>query len=306
MRAIYGSKLNGHREGGAADLARQVGPSFRSQQLVRELRKLRMAAGLSQAQVAQAVGMSESKIGKQEKAKIGIYPKDLRKLLDLYGVTDQRRGELLDAARHAKERGALYVYGSRKLPVDLKTWLDFESEASAILIYQPLVIPGLLQTPEYARAIIHATGIDLSEAEIHGLVSNRMARQELLSRTSPIKLHTILEQSVLARHFGHDSDLVRQLHYLLETVDRGNITIQIIPTDAGLHTGLNGPFNMLTYDDKPSLIHLESKVSNLFLDEEEQIQAYKRTWDELCALAYSMEKSVDFISAIATRLGSKP
>jgi len=271
-----------------------------------ELRKLRVAAGLTQAQVAQAVGMSESKIGKQEKAKIGIYPKDLHKILDLYRVTDQRRVELLDATRHTKERGALYVYGSRKLPEDWQALIDFESEANTILIYQPLVIPGLLQTPEYARVIIQATGVDLSEAEIHGLVSNRMSRQELLSRANPVKLHAILDQGVHTRPFGRAPDLVRQLNYLLETAGRSNITIQVIPIDAGLYTGLNGPFNMLKYDDKPSLIHLESKISNLFLDEEEQIEVYKRTWDELCALAYNVEKSVDFISAIATRLGGKP
>jgi hypothetical protein len=250
--------------------------------------------------------MSESKIGKQEKAKIGIYPRDLHKLLDLYRVTDQRRVELLDAASHVNERGALYVYDSRKLSEDMRTWLDFETEASAILIYQPLVIPGLLQTPEYARAIIQATGVDLSEAEIHGLVSNRMSRQELLSRTNPVKLHAILEHSVLTRPFGREPDLVQQLHHLLEAVNQDNITIQVIPTDTGLHAGLNGPFNMLQYDDKPSLIHLESKISNLFLDEEKQIQVYTRTWNELCALAYNVEKSVDFISAIAARLSSKP
>jgi transcriptional regulator with XRE-family HTH domain len=305
MRVVYGSKLV-IIEGGAADLARQVGPSFLSRQLAMELRKLRMAAGLTQAQVAQAVGMSGSKIGKQEKGKIGIYLKDLHKLLDLYQVTDQRRIELLDAARHIKERGALYVYGSQKLPEGWQTLIDFETEASAILIYQPLVIPGLLQTPEYARAIIQATGVDLSEAEIHGLVSNRMSRQELLSRANPVKLHAILDQGVLTRPFGRTPDLIRQLHYLLEAADRSNITIQIVPTDAGLHTGLNGPFNMLKYDEKPSLVHLESKISNLVLDEEEQIKVYARTWDELCALAYNMEESVDFISAIATRLGSEP
>ena len=271
-----------------------------------ELRKLRMAAGLTQEQVARAVvGMSKSKVGKQEKAKIGIYPEDLHKLLDLYRVTDQRRVELLDTARRTEERGALYVYGSRKLPVDLKTWLDFEAEASAIIIYQPLVIPGLLQTPEYARAIIQSTGKDLSEAEIHGLVGNRMARQELLSRENPVKLHAILEQNVLTRPFGHASDLARQLHHLLGAADYDNITIQVISADAALHTGLNGPFNILKYDAEPSLVWLENKVSSLCLDEEEQIEVYTQTWNELCALAYSMEKSVDFISAIATQIRRK-
>lgn len=293
-------------EGGAVEMARKAGPSFLSRQLAMELRKLRTAAGLTQEQVAYAiVGMSKSKVGKQEKAKIGIYPEDLQKLLDLYRVTDQRRVELLDMARRTGERGALYVYGSRKLPIDLKTWLDFEAEASAILMYQPLVIPGLLQTPEYARAIIQATGKDLSEAEIHGLVSNRMARQELLSRENPVKLHAILEQNVLTRPFGHASDLVQQLHYLLEAADRDNITIQVVSADTALHTGLSGPFNILKYDEEPSLVWLENKVSSLCLDEEEQIEVYTQTWDELCALAYSVEKSVDFISAITTQVDRK-
>jgi transcriptional regulator with XRE-family HTH domain len=287
-------------------LARRAGPSFRSRQLALELRKLREATGLTKAQVAHTVDMSASKISRVEKTKTGIYPDDLHKLLDLYRVTDERRVQLLDIARHAEDRGALYIYGGTKPPEDWQTWTDFETEASAIFIYQPLVIPGLLQTPEYARTIIQATGIDLSEAEIHGLVSNRMTRQELLSRANPIKLHAILDQGVLTRPFGHAPDLVRQLHYLLEAADRSNITIQIVPTEAGLHTGLNGPFNMLEYDDEPNLVHLESKISNLFLDEDEQIQIYKRSWDDLGTLAYNPEKSVDLISAIAAELSSRP
>ena len=106
--------------------------------------------------------------------------------------------------------------------------------------------------------------------------------------------------------FGTPQDLVRQLHYLLEAADRSNITIQIVPTEAGLHTGLNGPFNMLEYDDEPNLVHLESKISNLFLDEDEQIQIYKRSWDDLGTLAYNPEKSVDLISAIAAELSNRP
>jgi hypothetical protein len=133
-----------------------------------------------------------------------------------------------------------------------------------------------------------------------------MARQELLSRENPVKLHAILEQNVLTRPFGHSPDLVRQLHHLLEAANHDNITIQVVPADAVLHTGLNGPFNVLEYDGEPSLVWLENKVSSLFLDEEEQIEVYMQTWNELCALACNVEKSVDFISAIAARLSSKP
>jgi transcriptional regulator with XRE-family HTH domain len=131
-----------------------------------ELRKLRLATGLTQIQAAQAVGMSKSKIGKQEKAKIGIYPEDLHKLLDLYRVTDQRRVEIFDLARSAQEdRGWSYVRGGKKLPQDWQTWIEFESNAVALFNYETLLIPGLLQTLEYARAVIQATAPDISDSE---------------------------------------------------------------------------------------------------------------------------------------------
>lgn len=292
--------------GGTAELARQSGPSFRSRQLAMELRKLRLAAGLTQEQVAHAVvGMSKSKVGKQERAKIGIYPKDLHKLLDLYRVTDQRRVELLDAAWHSQDRGAFYVYGGKKLPEDWQTWIDFESEASTIYNYEPLVIPGLLQTPEYASAIIKATGLNLTEAEIHGLVSSRMARQTLLSRANPVKLHSIIEESALFCRFDDARVWVRQLQHLLDAANKPNVTIQIMPSTIGFHPGFNGPFVVLNYDHEPSLVWLENKISSLFLDENEQIEVYTQTWTELCALAYNVEKSVDFISAITVQVDRK-
>lgn len=270
-----------------------------------ELRKLRVAAGLTQSQVAQAVGMSATKIGRQEKANTGIYQHDLHKLLDLYRVIDQHRVEILDMARHAEERGWLYVHGGKKLPEDWQTWIDFETEADTIYNYEPLMIPGLLQTPDYARAIIQATGLGLSEAEIHGLVISRMARQELLSRENPVKLHAIIDERVLSCQFSGTEALLRQLRHLLKVVARPNITIQVVPTDVGLHPGFNGSFVVLNYDHEPSLVWLENKISSIFLDEEEQIKIYTRTWDELCALAYSVEKSVDSISAIATQVDRK-
>jgi transcriptional regulator with XRE-family HTH domain len=286
-------------------LARQVGPSFRSRQLAMELRKLRMAAGLSQAEVAQAVGMSESKVGRQETAKIGIYLHDLHKLLDLYQVTDQRRVEIVGMARDAEDRGWIYVHGGKKLPEEWKTLIDFEIKASTILHYQPLVIPGLLQTSEYARTVIKATSLDLSESEIEALVNSRMARQTLLGRTNPAHLHAIIEENILACQFGDPKAVVRQLHHLLYAANQPNITIQVMPSSIGPHPGSNGSFVMLKYDHEPSLVLLENKISSLILDKEEQIEVYARIWTELQKLAYDAEKSVKLISVIATEVSRK-
>jgi hypothetical protein len=248
--------------------------------------------------VSQAISVSVSKVGRVETAEIGIYLDDLEKLLDLYRVTGTRRVEVLDLARHSDERGWLRVLGATKLPEYWQTWIDFESEASVLLHYQPLVIPGLLQTPDYARAIIRSTGTDLSDADVDALVSSRMARQGLLSKENPVKLHALIEETVL-HHPRRDADtLGRQLRHLVECAARPNITIQILPADVFPHPGLNGPFIVLEYNEEPSLVWLENKLSSLFLDEPDQIEIYTRDWNDLCALAYNPEKSIKLISAM--------
>lgn len=115
----------------------------------------------------------------------------------------------------------------------------------------------------------------------------------------------MIEESALRRPFGSTDAWVRQLQHLISCATHPNILIQVLPTDAGPHPGLHGPFVILDYGDDIMLVHLEGKTTNLFLDEEEQIEAYKRTWNKLCALACNMEKSVDFISAIADQVDRK-
>lgn len=281
-------------------MARRAGPSVRSRRLAIALRKLRMCAGLSGAEVAKSVGMSGSKISRVENAESGIYLDDVAKLLDFYQVTEKRRVELLELARHSEERGWLRMH-SANLPEDWQTWLDFEDEASALLNYEPLMMPGLLQTAEYARAIIRATGSELPDAEVDALVTSRMARQGLLSRAKPLKLHALIEEHVLSRTTGDAAVLGRQLRHLVDSAARPNITIQVVPVQAGLHPGLNGPFVLLEYDDEASMVWLENKLSSLILDEDEQIAAYGAAWNELRELAHSPGESVELIAAVAAK-----
>jgi len=262
------------------------------------LRKLRAATGLSTDATGEAVGMSGSKISRIETVELGIYLDDLEKLLDFYKVTRKQRVYLLDLARHAEQRGLLRMTNAN-LPEDWQTWADFEDEANGLLNYQPLMVPGLLQTPEYARSIIKATGHGLSDGEVDSLVASRMARQGLLNRTQPLRLHAIIEQSVLERPFGDPGARARQHRHLLDAGERANITVQVVPTEAELHSGLNGPFVILEYDDDPSLVLLENKVASLFLDEEEQIQVFEATWTELRKLAYSISDTAEFLRSQA-------
>lgn len=248
--------------------------------------------------VGEAVGMSGSKISRIESSEIGVYLDDLEKLLDCYKVARKQRVELLDLARHAEQRGLLRM-NNQNLPEDWQTWADFEDEASSLLNYEPLMIPGLLQTPEYARSIISATGHGLTDTQVDALVASRMARQGLLSRNTPLKLSVIIEQSVLERPFHDHGAHRRQIRHLIDAGERPNITVRVVPTDAELHGGLNGPFVILEYDDDPSLVLLENKVASLFIDEDEQIEVFEATWAALRRLAYTVEETLDYLKGLA-------
>lgn len=275
-------------------MARRAGPSARSRRLARTLRKLRAETGASAAEVGAAVAMSGSKINRIEAAEIGIYQDDLEKLLDHYQVSRKRRAELLEIARSAEQRGWLRLRNPN-LPDDLLTWTDFEDEATALRLYEPMTVPGLLQTAEYARAIISATGTGLSESQTDALVTTRLARQSLLSREHPIQLHVIVEETILTRPFGGNGVLGRQLRHLVDAAAQPNVTFQVLPTEAGLHPGVTGAFVVLEYDDGPSLVCLEHMLVSHFLEEDEQIEAYASAWGVLEGLARPPEESVDVV-----------
>lgn len=281
-------------------MPRRPGPSVKSRRLAVVLRRLRTSSGLSAAEVSRQTDLSPSKVSRMESAEIGFYIDDLEKLLDLYRVSPQRRVELMDVARHAEQRGWLRM-NNPNLPHDWQTWVDFEDEASGLQQYAPLTIPGLLQTPEYAREVIEVTGNDLAPHEVDALVTSRMARQGMLSRAEPLRLHVVLNESALAQPFGGTGAHERQLRRLLDSAAQEHVTIQVLPADAGLHPGLAGAFTVLQYDHEASLVLLENSVSNLLLDEEEHIEAYSRNWERLVDLSHGPDESLDVIDGLAKR-----
>jgi hypothetical protein len=129
-----------------------------------------------------------------------------------------------------------------------------------------------------------------------------MSRQSLLTRSRPLKLHAVVEEGVLTRPIGDPDALGRQLNHLADSAARSNITVRVLPTDAGLHCGLNGPFVVMDYDDEASLVLLENKVSSLFLDEQDEIDAYTTSWDEVLRLSHDEDASVEVIRAAAKRI----
>lgn len=285
-------------------MARRTGASSRSRRLATALRRLRSEANLSCEEVGLAAGMSTSKLSRIEQCKVRLYRNDLEVLLDIYRVDGAPRAELLELAERTGGRDPLATH-SANLPADWQVSVDVETEASTLLSYQPLTIPGLLQTAEYARAILRATGRDRTEAQINQLVASRMARQGLLTSSRPLRLHAIIEESVLTRPIGDEAMLGRQLSHLAHSAALPSVRIQVIPTDAGLHSGLNGPFVLVSYGDEPSAVLLENNVENPFLADQRRVAAYADSWHELAGLAHDEDGSAELIRVLAATAFSR-
>jgi transcriptional regulator with XRE-family HTH domain len=272
--------------------------SARERRLAMVLRRLRKQAGLTSAEVANQLGVSTSMVSRGETGKRGIQRDDLIGLLTVYRAPrrlrdaivklydDMRKPDLLD-------RGELNIHEV------LATWIDFEQDASWISNYEPLLIPGLLQTFAYAKAVIEGTGVPLSEQEIDDLVAARIARQKLLRGPDRPHLEVVLHEAALHQRVGGVEVMREQLNYLMEAAQRPSVTIRVIQAIAGAHPGMGGPFVIMDYQELPSLVHLENKVASLYLEEPADVQAYKLAFKGLLAVALSPEQSVQLIRRIA-------
>jgi transcriptional regulator with XRE-family HTH domain len=277
-------------------------PTIRSRQVAAELRKLRLDAGLTTGEAGKRLGVSQSKISRIETGALGLKPDEVAAMLGLYHVPVDRREEIMDLVRHAEEPGWWQAYGER-LSKDWKTLIELESTASAMLNYQPLMLPGLVQTPEHARHIIRGVSErDLSDVELETLVAARMARQGILGKPHAPNLHVLLYEPALRIQVGGPDALRRQLRYLAELAQRPNITVQVVPLSAGVHPGIEGAFMIMEFVGEPTLIYLENRVSSIFLEEDRHIDAYRVAWQRILTVALSPVDSTEFIQSAAAEL----
>ncbi len=258
-------------------MAQRAGqPSVRSRPIAAALRARRTSAGLNIVDVAKATGMDASKITRVEKMNAGIYRDQFETLLDLYNVTGPDRDEMLNDFHQAEERAWLRLRSDRTLPENWQAWTELEADATSASNYEASIIPGLLQTAEYARSAIQGAAPNLSNSEVDRLVASRMARQIRLSQARPLKLHAIIDESVLMKPFGDADAHARQLRHLIESASHPNVVIQILPIKTGPHPAIYGPFVILEYADKTRMVHIELASLTLFLDEDNHIAIYTR------------------------------
>jgi transcriptional regulator with XRE-family HTH domain len=274
--------------------------SVRQRRVSAELRALRQAKGLTCQQVADALDWSVSKVSRMETGVRGLFPDDVAAMLGFLEAPSKLRDELLTLVRDGEKPNWIQIGAG--LPRYWKNLIRMESEATTIYNYEPLVVPGLLQTGDYARAIIGAGDLDLSESVVDHLVRTRMGRQALLSRPEAPMLEVMLDEMILRRPIGGMGCMHGQLHHLVNLAGRPRVEIRVVPFGVGANPGLEGPMIIMEFDAQPTLVHVEMRSASGFLEEPAELRRAKIAWRGLRSMALSPEDSMRLIAEIAGEL----
>jgi transcriptional regulator with XRE-family HTH domain len=273
-------------------------------ELGRELRSLREAMGLTAAEVAGEFGWAESTVTRKETGSIRIKDADLDRLLERYGADDAERVRLraLAHATSAASAGPRDAHASGALPVVLEHYVELEEIATEISMYAAVVVPGLLQTAEYANAIIAATPVP--EADLaRPRMDVRMSRQGTLARTPPRKLDVILDEAVLLRPVGGAEVMRAQALRIIEMSERRYVAIRVLPLAIGAHPALTGQFVLLQFAEgtRPPVVFADGLTGGVLRENTEAVQRYRACFDALNELASSEDDSLALVHATAER-----
>jgi transcriptional regulator with XRE-family HTH domain len=278
-------------------------PTVRRRRLAAELRRLREHASLTGDQVAEHMGWSASKVSRLENAHTPPRAPEIRKLLALYGAED-RTADLLELAREAQTSKGWWESYSQTLSPEYATLIGLEAEATAAMSWAPMIVPGLLQTSDYAREVTNGYVEEIapiSPGETRRRVEARLARQQVLTRDNPLPLFAILDESVLFRRFGDRTVMQSQIKRLLDLSKRANISLRILPLD-GPHPIGTGAFVLLQFDEVHDVTHrdvvyLEHLTGGRYVEEEEESFTYRRTFARLGDFALDEAKSREMIAS---------
>jgi transcriptional regulator with XRE-family HTH domain len=276
------------------------GPTVQRRRLGIELRQLREQAGKTIDEVARVLECSSSKISRIETGQVSAAPRDVRDMLEVYGVDADRRDKLVEIARAARKRGWWEAYSDTHV-VPL---VGFEVVADRILAYEPMVVPGLLQTRDYARALIRAHRPDLPAEQIRRWVELRMARRDLLKRADPPALEVVLEECALRRPVGGRNVMREQLGHLLEVAALPTLTLQVLSLDVGEHAAMSGAFTICRFAERtdPDIVYLEHTTSDLYLENRDEVERYGAAFERLQEAALSSSDSASLLAALAQEL----
>ncbi|GDY63755.1 transcriptional regulator [Streptomyces avermitilis] len=280
-------------------MASNVNPTVRRRRLGQELRRLRELKGMTAEEVAERLLVSQSKISRLENGRRSISQRDVRDLCGVYEVEDHRIVDsLMQMAKDSRQQGWWHSFGD----IPYSVYIGLETDAASLRVYDPQVVPGLLQTRPYAEALIAGVLPETAPGDIDKRVQVRLRRQERISAPdNPLRLWTVLDEAALRRVVGNRSLMREQLEHLVEQSQLPHVTVQVIPFDMGAHPGLNGQYAILEFPDAAdsSVVYIEGVTSDLYLEKAADVQKYSVMYEHLRAQALNVEQSRQFIADIA-------
>ncbi|MCL2580896.1 MAG: helix-turn-helix transcriptional regulator [Streptosporangiales bacterium] len=281
-----------------------MGPTVRRRRLGTELRKLREKSGFKLEEVAAELGVAPSTLSRIETGKAPTKSAYLNQMLEMYGVkaSDQRQ-VLVDMAREGHRKGWWAAYDD-VLPSGFDIYVGLEAETTAVRSYEVSAVHGLLQTADYARAVLREMYPRHTTEQIERLVDLRMARQRRLDDEPPLEVWAILDEAIIRRTVGGPECMRRQLEHLVAEGERQGMTIQVLPFASGAHAGHGGPFSILEFPDRDDaeVAYMESGAGHIYLEKDKEVRARAEAFDRLRAAALSPFESADLIGEAARAL----
>lgn len=297
QRAMMGASYGGI---GMTMMMERPATTVRVEVVGAELRRLREAAGLTLLEASERVGISVSQLSKLETGKRTQRLEDVASLLTVYEVFGDERRDLLGMVKNSSDLGYWQTRKNSSIASRVRTLRMLESRATAVFTLETMLIPGYLQTVPYMRAVMRGGMIE-DEEEIDRRVVARLQRQTELRRRST-ELTAIVCESALRAQVGGRVVMRDQLHHLVEAADRPRLTFRVVPTSAGAHPGLSGPFIRLRFGDRPGVVCLTCAGTAMFLEEPDDIEYYKAVMVEMFKAALTHEESVALVRGIAADL----
>ncbi|MEU0300200.1 helix-turn-helix transcriptional regulator [Streptomyces sp. NPDC006175] len=276
-----------------------VNPTVRRRRLGQELRRLREIKGMTAEEVAERLLVSQSKISRLENGRRSISQRDVRDLCGVYEVEDHRIVDsLMQMAKDSRQQGWWHAFGD----IPYSVYIGLETDAESLRVYEPQVVPGLLQTRGYAEALINGALPETPPSDIEKRVNVRARRQDRVNAPEhPLRLWAVIDESALRRLVGGKQVMIQQLEHLIEQSQLPHVTVQVLPFDMGAHPGINGQYAILEFPDAAdsSVVYIEGVTSDLYLEKANDVQRYSVMYEHLRAQALNVDQTRQFIGDIA-------
>ncbi|MFG2757008.1 helix-turn-helix domain-containing protein [Streptomyces wuyuanensis] len=280
-------------------MASNVNPTVRRRRLGQELRRLRELKGMTAEEVADRLLVSQSKISRLENGRRSISQRDVRDLCGVYEVEDHRVVDsLMQMAKDSRQQGWWHAFGD----IPYSVYIGLETDAASLRVYEPQIVPGLLQTREYAEALITGALPETPSSDVEKRVQVRVRRQErIASDESPLRLWAVVDEAALRRVVGNKEMMREQLEHLVEQSQLPHVTVQVLPFSMGAHPGITGHYAILEFPDASdsSVVYIEGVTSDLYLEKANDVHKYTVMYEHLRAQALNVEQTREFIEDIA-------